>query len=364
MRRAFIFTSLLLTLLLSGCSITDFLGFGGQKNVPPLPPVGVYKSTNRGDSWVPKNYVLPPTPNEHPTLNDKNVISFIIDPTDSRTLYLGSQGSGLYYSYDNAESWWASGPIRQGDINAVAVPNDATIRCTIYLASANRILKTTDCGRSWDQQYYDTRLKEQVLTLAVNRENFSIIYAGMTTGDVLKSNDAGKSWERVVSLKGKVTRLVAHTTKASTLYLILEGHGLWKSEDSGATWQDMSEGLKQFSGAMTIRDLVVDPTRPDTVIAASQYGLVRTTDGGVTWSALPLLTPPSSANISAVALNPNNPSELYYTTDTTLYRSSDAGETWETRTLPVSGVKSIIRIDPAVKTSTTLYLGVARTGKK
>lgn len=364
MRRALIFASLPLTLLLSGCSITDFFGFGGQKNVPPPPPVGVYKSTDRGENWVTKNYVLPPTPNERPTLSDKNALVLMIDPTDNRTLYLGSQGNGLYYSYDNAESWWASGPIRQGDINAVAIPNDANLRCTIYLSSANRILKTTDCGRSWDQQYYDTRLKEQVLTLAVNRENSSVIYAGMTTGDVLKSNDAGKSWERVVSLKGKVTRIVPHTLKSSTLYLALEGRGLWKTEDSGTTWQDMSEGLNKFAGAMTIRDLAVDPTRPDTVIAASSYGLVRTTDGGATWSALPLLTPPSSANIFAVALNPNNPSELYYTTDTTLYRSSDAGETWETRTLPVAGVKSILLIDPAVKTPTTLYLGVARTGKK
>lgn len=364
MRRTLIFAALPLTLLLSGCSITDFLGFGGQKNTPPPPPVGVYKSADRGDKWVTKNYVLPPTPSERPTLNDKNVLTIMIDPTDSRTLYLGSQGNGLYFSYDKGESWWASGPIRQGDINAVAVPYAATLRCTIYLASANRILKTTDCGRAWEQQYYDTRLKEKVLTLAVNLENPSIIYAGMTTGDVLKSNDAGKSWERIVSLKGKVTRIVPHTLKASTLYLTVEGRGLWKTEDNGAAWLDMSEGLKQFSGAMTIRDLVVDPTRPDTVITASQYGLVRTTDGGATWSALPLLTPPSSANISAVALNPNNPSELYYTTDTTLYRSSDAGETWETRTLPVSGVKTVLLIDPEVKAPTALYLGVMRTGKK
>lgn len=358
MRRALIFATLPLTLLLSGCSITDFIGFGGQKQGPPPPPVGIYKSIDRGDNWVTKNNILSASPTIRPTLDNINVQTLILDPTDSRTLYLGSQGQGLYYSYDGGDSWWQSGPIRQGDINAIAVPNSPSIRCTIYIATANRILRTTDCGRFWDQQYYDTRLQEKVLSLAINRENPSIIYAGLTTGDVLKSSDAGKSWETIVRLKGRITHIVPHVLKSSTLYLTIEGRGFWRSENDGKNWQDMSEQLKKFSGALSISDLTTDPTRPDTVITASKYGLVRTTDGGASWSALPLLTPLSSVSISAVALNPNNPAEIYYTTDKTLYRSKDAGETWETKTLPVSGGHTVLLVDP--KVPATLYMGTSR----
>ncbi|OGL59046.1 hypothetical protein A3H10_02655 [Candidatus Uhrbacteria bacterium RIFCSPLOWO2_12_FULL_46_10] len=360
--RGLIFAALPLTLFLSGCSITDFIGFGGQKQGPPPPPVGIYKSIDRGDNWVTRNSILSANPAARPTLDNINVQTLILDPTDSRTLYLGSQGQGLYYSYDGGDSWWPSGPIRQGDINAIAVSSAPSMRCTIYIATANRILRTTDCGRFWDQLYYDTRLQEKVLTLAINQENPAMIYAGLTTGEVLKSSDAGKSWETIARLQGRINRIVKHALKASTIYLIIEGRGFWRSEDSGATWQDMSEDLKKFPGALSINDLVVDPMRPDTVITASKYGLVRTTDGGSTWSALPLLTPPSSVDIFAVALNPNNSTELYYTTDRTLYRSQDAGKTWETKTLPVPGAHTILLVDP--KVPTTQYLGVARTGKK
>ena len=357
-RRVLMMVFLPLTLLLSGCSMTDFIGLGGQKNKPPPPPVGIYKSLDRGGTWVTKNNILSVGPAARPTLDNTNVRTLMLDPTDSRTFYLGSKGQGLYYSYDAGDSWWASGPIRQGDINAVALPNDPALRCTIYIATANRILRTTDCGRFWDQQYYDTRLKEQVLTLAVNGENPAVVYAGMSTGDVLKSSDGGKNWEITYRSRGRVTRIVPHTLKASTLYMTVENQGFWRSDDGGSNWQDMSEGLKKLSGALNIKDLVVDPTRPDTVITASSYGLIRTTDGGEIWSALPLLTPPSAAAILSVALNPNNPPELYYTTDTTLYRSGDAGETWEAKALPLSAPQNIIIVDP--KVPGTLYLGAAR----
>src|SRR3989344_5672348 len=128
-RRAFIFAALPLTLLIGGCSITDFIGLDGKKQGPPPPPVGIYKSLDRGDNWVTKNSILSINTAVRPTLDNTNVQTLTLDPTDSRTIYLGSQGQGLYYSYDASDSWWTSGPIRQGDINAVAVPNDPSLRC-------------------------------------------------------------------------------------------------------------------------------------------------------------------------------------------------------------------------------------------
>ena len=281
-----------------------------------------------------------------------------MDPTDRQALYLGSQGQGLYYSYDGGESWWASGPIRSGSINAVAVLYDAAERCTVYAATANRILKTTDCGRFWNQTYYDTRLSEQVLSLAVQRDAPSVIFAGLTTGDILKSKDAGKSWETITRLPGRVTNIIGHTLNPKIFYVVVDRQGIWKTVDDGASWQNLNDGLKKFPGAMVITSVSVDPARPETIITASTYGLVRTTDGGQTWSAIPLLTPPGKAPISSVALNPSNPAEIYYTTDSTLFHSQDAGQTWQTLNAPVPGTRTILIVDP--KVPTTLYLGVNR----
>lgn len=362
-RRVLIIVSLPLVMLATGCSLTDSLGFGGAKKpVPPPPPVGVYRSNDRGDTWTTRNALLSASANARPNLNSTNVQVLLADPTDPRTIYLGSQGNGLYYTYDRADSWWQSRPIPAGTINAVAVPSDAALRCTVYIASTIQIFKSTDCGRYWEQVYVDTRRKEQVLSLAVHLKKTQTVYAGLTTGDLIRSEDGGKRWETVARLPGRITRLLPHTLNHDTIYITIDKRGVWRTIDGGKTWQDMSEGLKVYKGSLDIKSIVIDPTRPETVIVATPYGLIRTIDGGTVWAPLRLITPPGKANISSIALNPSNTAELYYTTDTTLLRSSDAGETWETRTLPVPGTKTTLLVDP--QESKVLYLGVFRAPVK
>jgi photosystem II stability/assembly factor-like uncharacterized protein len=360
-RRLLLLAPLPLALFLAGCFHTGLLG-GSKKQAPPPPPVGVYRSGDRGDTWGTKNAVLSASASARPTLNATNVQVLLMDPTDPRTIYLGSQGSGLYYTYDRAESWWQSRPIPAGTINAVAVPAEATLRCTVYVATTNQIFKSTDCGRYWEQVYVDTRRREHVLSLAVHLKKPQTVYAGLTTGDLVKSDDGGKRWETIARLPGKITRLIPHTLNPETFYLTVEKRGVSKSTDGGKTWQELNEALKTYKGSLEVRDIVIDPTRPETIIVATPYGLVRTTDGGVTWAPLRLITPPGKANISALTLNPAKPAELYYTTDTTLFRSSDAGETWETRTLPVQGAKTKLLVDP--QDGKVLYLGVLRAAPK
>lgn len=347
-----------LALLLGGCSIADLFGGGGDTE---LPPVGIYRSTDKGDTWATANDVLSTT--GRPTLNTTNVRTLMFDPTDRQTLYLGSTNHGLFYTYDNANRWWQSGPIRSGAINAVAVVPQPELRCTLYVATENRILKTQDCGRFWDQEYYDTRLNERVLTLLVHQTEPDIVYAGLTTGDVLLSTDAGQSWETLSRLSGDVLRLIQHNLDPNTFYAVVHEQGIWKSVDAGETWENMSkEWSKIGRNTLKVTDVAVDVNRPDTLIASSTFGLLRTTDGGETWTKMNLLTGDNEAKISAVAMNPQNPREIYYTTDTTLYRTTDGGETWETRLLPVTSATFKLLVDP--KLENALYLGVNRPVKQ
>lgn len=56
---------------------------------------GIHKSTDGGQSWKTKNTGLEST----------NIRTIAISPTDSHLLYTGTNGSGLYYSDDSAETW-------------------------------------------------------------------------------------------------------------------------------------------------------------------------------------------------------------------------------------------------------------------
>lgn len=336
-------------LLLTGCTISN--PFGSKA---PVAVLGVYKSLDRGDTWSTKNGILS-TAAVRPTLGATRVISLTMDPTDRQTLYLGSQGQGLYYSYDGAEGWTPSGPIRVGDVNAVAISTDVAAHCTVYLATSNRIMRTTDCGRSWEQIYLGTNSKDLVTSLAVALQNPKTIYGGLSNGDILKSVDGGKTWGAIVRLPSGIQKILPHALNVNTLYAVVRGKGIWRTVDAGKTWVDTGNGLKSFSGATSIVDVIMDPARPETLITANSYGLLRSTDAGQTWLPIPLLTAPGKAKIASVAIDPTTPANIYYTTDTTFYRSSDAGQTWTTKPLPVPGAKTIIIVDP--KLPNVLYLG-------
>ncbi|MFA7286248.1 MAG: hypothetical protein WC052_01105 [Patescibacteria group bacterium] len=350
-----LFAALPFSLFLGGC-ITDSLFGGGTAE--PVAPAGVYRSTDHGDTWATVNQVLT-VGGERLTMDDVNVRAITLDPTDRQTVYVGTSGNGLYYTYDAARRWWQSGPIRSGSINAIAIPNDVAKRCTVYLASANRVLKTIDCGRFWEQVYFDTRTNELTKSLLVHQKNPDTVFIGMSTGEVLRSKDAGTSWETVARMQGSVIQLLSAPLNPELLYALVAKKGVWVSEDGGTTWTDAGETMKKdFKGSEVVTAAAIDTSRPDTFIVASKYGLVRTTDAGKTWVALSLLTPTGKITITDVALRPDNSSELYYTTPTTFYRSYDAGGTWETQPLPAINANAKIIVDP--KVNGLLYLGIAR----
>ncbi len=348
----FLMAGIPLALMPAGCSLT------GSKTPPPAPPAGIYKSIDRGDTWVTKNTVLNPNPPSLAYLNNTNVVSVIFDPTDRTTMYLGTQTQGLYYTYNNGESWFASSPIRSQAITSIAVPNYAPDRCSIYISASNKVYKSLDCGRHWDQIYTDSRNNVLVESIAVNEANDHIVFMGLSTGDILQSKDSGATWQIVARFNDDIRAIVPHSLNANILYVALKHQGMRKTTDGGATWVDISEGLKPYNGATNINDITWDPNRPETVILATNYGIVRTTDGGATWSAVPLLTPAGQVSIVSVALDPSAPTNLYYTTSTTLYRSSNAGNTWETKTLPVGGALTKLLVDPGQ--AGTIYMAVAR----
>jgi photosystem II stability/assembly factor-like uncharacterized protein len=87
-----------------------------------------------------------------------------------------------------------------------------------------------------------------------------------------------------------------------------------------------------WSGRVSV--IAPDPTDANTLyIGADAGGIWRTTDGGVTWSALTDAVP--LPTIQSIAIDPVTPSSLYATTNPRTYaprllRSTDSGTTWQT----------------------------------
>jgi len=77
-----------------------------------------------------------------------------------------------------------------------------------------------------------------------------------------------------------------------------------------------------------INSVVVDPRDAKNVFAAGPSGLFRSNDSGLTWQ--PSGTGLPNVEIAALALNPSQPDRLYAATgDGVLFRSEDNGQRWQ-----------------------------------
>ena len=149
---------------------------------------------------------------------------------------------------------------------------------------------------------------------------------------------------------GPVSTVVVHPTNPSIVYIGVSLRGVYRSENGGKTWTAVNAGLTDLN----VQQLVISPSVPATLFAATELGIFRTTDGGVSWSA--------AANVGlgstgALVIHPENPSTLYTYGGRGIYRTFDAGQNWALATtgLTDGDLERIqcMAIDPV--TPTTVY---------
>ncbi|MBI4812398.1 hypothetical protein HY798_03100 [Candidatus Falkowbacteria bacterium] len=342
-----IFILFLLSVTLSACSIS-FKGTAGGGN-----DNGVYRSETRGDKWLQK--VLIPTVTGKPrSIGGINVASLVLDPSDDKALYLGSEDNGLFFTYDRGENWQAVGGLGKNTIAAVAV--DPASKCVIYAASANKVYKSTDCSRTWTQAYYDNDVNVVINAIAIDSFNSANVCIGTSRGEVIKSSDRGASWQTVGRFDDSVEKIVISPHDSKIIFAATKRKRIFRSIDGAINWIDLSENLKEFKDSMRFRDLVASPSDKGLIILATHYGLLKSTSSGEIWSKIELITPEKEATINALAIGPQTANEIYYITNTTFYRSLDGGRNWTTKKLPTTKAGSKLLIDP--EDASVIYMGV------
>ncbi|MCZ7379833.1 F510_1955 family glycosylhydrolase [Micromonospora sp. WMMC250] len=127
---------------------------------------------------------------------------------------------------------------------------------------------------------------------------------------LIHSNDAGRSWQ-ALSLAGQAD---FHLLRFSggVVYGLDSSSGALMASSDRMTWETRS--------TLEAYDLAVDPHRPGTLLASTEKGLRRSTDGGRTWT--PAGGPP------AMLLHWSARELVAIMADGTLVRSVDAAATW------------------------------------
>ncbi|MGB2085640.1 MAG: WD40/YVTN/BNR-like repeat-containing protein [Flavobacteriaceae bacterium] len=156
----------------------------------------------------------------------------------------------------------------------------------------------------------------------------NLFYFGATGGGVWKTEDGGKTYKNISDgyFGGSIGAIAVAKSDPNVIYAgggevtvrgnVSSGYGVWKSVDAGKTWQ--------FAGLPKSRHIpriVIDPQNPEVVYAAvlgnlykptSQRGVYKSTDGGKNWKKV--LFSNSLAGAVELVMDPNNPRHLYAST--------------------------------------------------
>lgn len=304
---------------------------------------GVYVTTSAGAKWTSKS--LLPTAEGVASIDSANVNAITFDPQDPDVLYLGTASNGLLVSYDNAESWQRikEPQMRSGSVSGVIV--DAKDVCTVYVAKSTAIMKSTDCLRSFDPQTFVAPSGDSISTLRADWYNNQNIWLTTSAGDIVKSVDAGKTWSTVERTRSAVVDLLVSNADSRVIFALTTKGGMYRTNDSGAFWHVFKEEFDSFKELGNGYQLVQSKDG-SILFLVCDYGILRSTDQGASWTALTLLTKPSSTHIYSMAVNPADANTLYYSTDTTFYSSTDGGVNWSTRQLPTSRAVTAMVVDP------------------
>jgi photosystem II stability/assembly factor-like uncharacterized protein len=213
--------------------------------------------------------------------------------------------------------WQYLGPTNvSGRATDIAVAETGTSR-RIYAAFATSGVWTTDNnGTTW-RPIFDDQPSTSIGDIALAPSNPSIVWVG--TGEanlfrasmpgvgIYKSTDAGRTFSYAgLGDSHTIARIVVHPTNADIVYVAVSGHGwtenemrgVFKTIDGGRTWSNVLYKSPK-TGAI---DLVMDPSDPDTLYAATWHrtrrkwsdprvepgstesGVWKTIDGGRIWS--------------------------------------------------------------------------------
>ncbi len=209
-----------------------------------------------------------------------------------------------------------------------------------FAARESGLYRSEDGGTHWDS-VLDSLERPRITTSVVVSPNFAAdtdarasadacVFAGVP-GRVLRSTDAGKSWQPVTlsSPAPLVSALGISPDFAQdcTLWAGTLEDGIFRSDDCGQHWSPWNFGLFDLH----VLCLAVSPGYlvDRTLFAGTENGIYRSVNGGRAWHEVEV--PADNAPVLSLALSPtfSGDGTMFAGTEAHgLFRSSNRGVTW------------------------------------
>ena len=324
---------------------------------------GVARSTDGGATWsVPGGEAL-----------ERLDVEWALEPRTATAFAHAYDGSALWRKKQGSLAWETlpiptlpgCSPELRGIGGSFLVADDGA---SLYLVTSRGLFVSKDLGDTWTPLPPIGKLPG---ALALDPTGFASLVLSTDNGP-FRSSDAGGSWQRIPSAETLCGRHDLLATAGDVIYAY-DGH-LLRSTDGGASWS--RPGTDNFAEPTA---LSVHPSDPSEVWVASHEFppgfpirqelsnvlpgtvLARSTDGGATFSTVSFAPDASSRVINQVLFDPRDPGVVWAAGEGVFrYR----GGTWESLPLPSAptsyySVISAIAIDAA---SGTVYVATRGVG--
>lgn len=315
---------------------------------------GLWKTTNRGQTWVNTFADMPVSTFGDISISRSNPDIVYAGTGEQQNRQSSSYGNGVYRSEDGGDSWRHLGLEETRHTGKVVIhPTDPDVVFVgalgnLWAPSADRgVYRSTNGGNSWEKVLFVDDFTG-VIDMAIDSRDPNTIYAatyqrlrrawgfngGGPGSGIWKSTDGGDNWIRLEGGlpegdKGRIGVAISESNPDVLMALVesadSEAQGVYRSENGGLFWERVNS---QNIRPMYYSHIFIDPTNDERVYTLATRSFVSE-DGGRSFESIasaPTYDVGVHADHHSLWIDPTDANHLYLVGDAGLHESYDRGE--------------------------------------
>src|SRR6185312_2154222 len=187
-----------------------------------------------------------------------------------------------------------------------------------YASAQYALYKSTDSGTTWTELTQDFG-RFPIVDVTFDPANPARLYVASLGGGVFRSMDGGVSFTRISAVPTDANvdgpGALGISADGNTLYYPTISGRFFRSTDGGANFSE------RHATPSIVSKVVVDPNNSAIVYAAFGPNLLKSANGGDSWTVLPL--PASNVYATDIVLIPGTPETLWLSTGNDVFSTQD-----------------------------------------